>query len=149
MKKYRSKNLSDVLGTAAGMILFLLFTVCMLVMIAVGAATYSRINDGFQREFTSSAAVRYLSNKMRSAESCTIIENGNGAALKNGSIVCIIYCGDDGLYEKTVSATAAVTAEGGDRIFALDRLNITEDKGLLHISVTVGEDSSDAIIRGG
>ena len=59
----------------------------------------------------------------------------------------MIYYSDGGLYEKNVSSEER-TAAGGDKIFDIDGLEITENNGLYEISVSCGEDSSSVFIGG-
>ena len=47
------------------MILFVLFAVCSLIIVAAGVSTYKRISDNFDNTFATSAAVSYVTNKIR------------------------------------------------------------------------------------
>lgn len=143
----RGSGKADIVGTVGSMLLFLVFTVCMLAIIAAAASTYAGISSGFDRSFTGSASLRYLTNKMRGAESYEIIGDGTGIAAVNGGITCVIYYSDGGLFEKNVSSVD-MTAAGGDKIFDIDGLKISEKDGLYEISVSCGEDSSSVFIGG-
>ena len=147
MDSRRGSGKADIVGTVGSMLLFLVFTVCMLAIIAAAASTYSEISSGFDRSFTGSASLRYLTNKMRGAESYEIIEDGTGIAAVNGGITCVIYYSDGGLYEKNVSSEDKA-ASGGDKIFDIDGLKIAEKDGLYEISVSCGEYSSSVFIGG-
>lgn len=138
---------ADIVGTVGSMLLFLAFTACMLAIIAAAASTYAGISSGFERSFTGSASLRYLTNKIRGAESYEIIGDGTGIAAVNGGITCVIYYGGGGLYEKNVSS-GDTAAEGGEKIFDIDGLEITEDGGLCSISVVCGEESASVFIGG-
>ncbi len=146
MNKYNHKSFADVVRTASSMLLFLIFTVCTLVIIAVAASTYSRITEGFDSSFNTSAAVRYISNKIRSSDNVELTENV--IAAKNGNIISVIYRGSDGLYEKNISADADITADGGEKIFDIDTFSVSLENDLYHIEVTHGEESSSTFIRG-
>lgn len=143
----RGSGKADIVGTVGSMLLFLVFTVCMLAIIAAAASTYAGISSGFDRSFTGSASLRYLTNKMRGAESYEIIGDGTGIAAVNGGITCVIYYSDGGLFEKNVSSVD-MTAADGDKIFDIDGLKISEKDGLYEISVSCGEDSSSVFIGG-
>ncbi len=147
MENFRYKGTSRVLNTAASLLLFLIFTVCMLMIIGSGAGIYSRINDGYHETYGSSAAIKYISNKIRSADECEIIENG--ILLKNGSIITVIYSSDSGIYEKSTSSDNPVSAEGGDKVVDGASMNITDKNGLYEISVICGENASSSFIRKG
>lgn len=135
MKNYKNKSLSDTVSTIGSMLLFLMFAGCMLMIIAVAAGTYSRISSNFDKTFGASASLRYISNKIKSANCVEIIENGRGLLLKNSGMTDIIYFGDGGLYEKSVSADIIPEPSGGSRIFELGDMKVTEDGALYKICV--------------
>ncbi len=145
MKNY--KNTADTISTVGSMLLFLLFAVCMMMIIATAAGSYSRINDNYETDFTVSASIRYLSNKIKSAEKVELSENG--MILQSGSTANIIYFSDGGLYEKTVAASSEYELSGGDRIFELSGVEIQETEELYKITVNVDEKTSSAIVRKG
>ncbi|MBQ9947957.1 MAG: DUF4860 domain-containing protein [Oscillospiraceae bacterium] len=149
MNKYKGKGLADIVRTASSMLLFLLFTGCMLIIIAAAASTYSRITRGFDSTFNTSAAVRYISNKIRSGDSCEIIENGNGIAINDSGLICVIYCNGEGIYEKNISEGSPLTAQGGDKIFDISDIEITSDNDTYRITVSHGEETASSMIRGG
>lgn len=142
----KGKSRADIVGTVGSLLLFFVFTVCMLVIIAAAASTYSSIKTGFGQTFTSSASLRYMSNKIRSADSCELMEDGKGIVLESGGIACVIYYDNGGLYEKNVTAEGDLSANGGYRIFDISGLSITERDGLYEISVSLGGDSSSVFI---
>ena len=76
MKILINTRVTGVLNTVASLLLFLMFTVCMLVVIGAGAGIYSRINKSYETTYGSAAAIRYVSNKIKASDSCEIIENG-------------------------------------------------------------------------
>lgn len=147
MKNYKSKDLSDTIGTIGSMLLFLLFAGCMLMMVAAAAGTYSRISNNFDKTFGTTASLRYVSNKIKSAEGAEIIENGSGLVLKSGAAVNVIYFKDGGLYEKTVTSEEDAYPGGGDKIFELSELNITESGGTYKITAALGGDRSHTYVR--
>ncbi len=149
MKNYRNKTLSDTVSTVGSMLLFLLFTGCMLLMIAVAAGTYSRVSSNFDRTFGTTASLRYISNKLKSCDSVEIAENGSGLVMKSGGAVDVIYLGSGGLYEKTVLADGAVEFSGGDRIFELSGLTVADVGELYKITVVLNGDENSTFVRKG
>lgn len=145
MKNY--KNTADTISTVGSMLLFLFFAVCMMMIIATAAGSYSRINDNYTTDFTASASIRYLSNKIKSSEKVEIAENG--MILQSGGAANIIYFSEGGLYEKTVAAGSEYELSGGDRIFELSGVEIKETEDLYKITVNVGDKTSSAIVRKG
>ena len=148
MKLSSDRSLADTASAVCSMLLFVIFAVCMLLTIGVAAGTYSRIKTGYQQSFGSSAAIRYVTNKLRSAQSVTLLENG-GAAVENDGMVSVLWCADGELLEKYTHADGDITADGGDRISDADSLTITEHDGLFHITVTAGEQTSTVLVRRG
>ncbi|MBQ8171384.1 MAG: DUF4860 domain-containing protein [Oscillospiraceae bacterium] len=140
---------SRVLNTFAGMLLFLLFTICMLMMIGAAAATYSRINSGYETTYGSAAAIRYVSNKIRSSDSCKITDDANGIIVTNGSLITLIYMGSGGLYEKNVAIGGDVSQSGGELIIEADALSVIDNGGLYSIIVECGGDRTSVLVRKG
>ena len=147
MKNYKSKDMSDTIGTVGSMLLFLLFAGCMLMMVAAAAGTYSRISNNFNKTFGTTASLRYVSNKIKAAETAKIIENGSGLVLKNGAAVNVIYFKDGGLYEKMVISEEEASADGGEKIFELSELNISENGGTYKITAAFGSDKNHTYVR--
>ena len=145
--KYRGT--SRVLGTAASLLLFLVFAVCMIVIIGAGAGIYGRINTGYEMTYGSSAAIKYVSNKMRASDSCQLLDDGNGIILENVSILTVIYKGSSGIYEKSASSDSGVTPAGGELVVETDGFSISEENGLYVITVTCGGDTMSAFVRKG
>ncbi len=140
------KNTAEVVNTVSSLILFLIFAVCMLIILASAANTYASINAGFDREFNSSASLRYISNKIRSADDTVIFGEGNGIAVKNGNVTTVIYCSGEGLYEKSVSSEKDITPSGGEKIFSMSALSVKFSDDLYNITVTFGGEEYSAII---
>lgn len=145
MKNYKST--SDVISTVGSMALFLLFAVCMMIIIALAANSYGRISDNYETSFTASASIRYISNKIKSADSVDV-EN-NVMVLKSGGAANIIYFSNGGLYEKTVAANAEYAPSGGYRIFELSGMEISETDEFYKITVNVGGEKSAALVQKG
>ncbi|MBD5129902.1 MAG: hypothetical protein HDT43_08265 [Ruminococcaceae bacterium] len=151
MKKYRNKTLSDTVSTVGSMLLFLMFAACLLMMIAVAAGTYSRISSNFDKTFGSTASLRYISNKIKSCDSAELVGQ-SGIVLRSGSAIDIIYFGNNGLYEKTVMSdaeTSGVDLSGGDKIFELNGMTISDLGDLYKITVVSDDGENSALIRKG
>lgn len=148
MKYHSDRTLADTASAICSMLLFVLFAVCMLIAIAVAAETYGRIKTGYQQSFGSAASIKYVSNKLRSADDVTLLENG-GAAISSDGMVCVIWCSDGSLFEKYAMAGDEVTADDGDSISSIDMLDITEHDGLYEITVSTGGQTSSALVRKG
>ncbi|MCX4357676.1 MAG: hypothetical protein OSJ43_15905 [Oscillospiraceae bacterium] len=149
MKKYRNKTLSDTVSTIGSMLLFLMFAGCLLMIIAVAAGTYSRISSNFDKTFGSSASLRYISNKLKSCDSAEIVGQGSGIVLRSDGIFDVIYFGDNGLYEKTVMSDTDIGFSGGDRIFELNGMTVSDLGNLYKITVVFNGGENSTLIRKG
>ncbi len=140
---------SRVLNTIASLLLFLVFTVCMLIIIGTAAGTYSRINSGYERIYGSAAAIRYVSNKIRASESVEIIDGGSGIVLESGRTCIVIYTHKGGLYEKTIPTDGDRTASGGDLVIEVDSVSVADMGDMYKISVEQGGSGSVVMLRKG
>lgn len=147
MKNYKNRSLSDVISTVGSMTLFLLFTGCLLMMIAVAAGTYSRISSNFDKTFGSSASLRYISNKLKSAEKVSVAENGKVLYLEDESIIDIIYFQNGALYENNFASDTEPTLSGGAKIFELTDISISEQGELFKITVTLNGEQNSTYVR--
>ncbi|MBQ3162467.1 MAG: DUF4860 domain-containing protein [Oscillospiraceae bacterium] len=135
MNRPETKRLADIISSAANMTLFLLFAVCCLVMITVAAAAYSRINENYGNTFNSTAAVRYITNKIRASESAEILAE-NQLLLENTGYSTLIYQQDGIVYERLFPEGDIITAEGGEELFRAEKLLLQNKSGLISVTVT-------------
>lgn len=142
----RGRTMADTASAVGSMLLFVLFAICMLMAVAVAADTYGRIKNGYQQSLGTAASMKYVSNKLRSADSVTLLDSG--AAVENGGMVSVIYC-DGGLYEKSAASGDDISPSGGDRISDIDSMSITEHDGLYEITVVSGGQTSSMLVRKG
>lgn len=140
MKTLWGKKLAGSVSSVGSMILFLMFAAFSLVMISVGAATYSRISDSYRDSFSSTAAVRYVTNKIRGGERAVVENNGNGIAVYSGEMVCVIMTDNDNIGERNARASSYVDYAGGDVIFPGTELAIGEHDGVFEIVAISGDD---------
>lgn len=141
MNRPETKRRAEVIGSAANMTLFLLFAVCCLVMITVAASAYSRINENYGNTFNSTAAVRYITNKIRAGESTEILAE-NQLLLENSGYSTLIYQQNGIIYERLFPEGDIISAEGGEELFRAEKLIIQEKSGL--VSVTITDDKGES-----
>ncbi len=149
MKNYKVKERADSANAAGSMLLFVLFAVCTLMMIVTAAGTYTRISGDFDGIFGGSAALRYVSNKIRSADRTEIIGGGNGIAAESGGVMSVIYFDDGELYERTAAAGERPEMSGGEPIFSLDSMEISDEGGLYRITVSLNGEDYSVLVREG
>lgn len=135
MNRPETKRRAEVISSAANMTLFLLFAVCCLVMITVAASAYGRINENYGNTFNSTAAVRYITNKIRASEDAQILAE-NQLLLTNSGYSTLIYQQGDAVYERLFPEGDIITAEGGEELFRASKLSLQDKGGLISIIVT-------------
>lgn len=134
-----TKRLSETVSAAGSMVLFLIFTLCCLVIITVAATAYRRISENYDNTFNSAAAVRYVTNKLRSCDGAEILEDG-ALLLDNSDYQTVIYERDGRLYERILPLGSEAVPEGGEAVFSAKDFAVEDcGGGLAKISATGAE----------
>lgn len=135
MNRPETKRRAEVISSASNMTLFLLFAVCCLVMITVAASAYSRINENYGNTFNSTAAVRYITNKIRASEGAEILAD-NQLLLENSGYSTLIYQHNGIIYERLFPEGDIITAEGGEELFHAEKLLLQYKSSLVSVTIT-------------
>lgn len=135
MIRPQTRRLAETVSSAAGMTLFLIFAVCCLIMITVAASAYKRIDDSYSEVFNSTAAVRYVSNKLHACESAELISDKELLIKKNSGFSTLIYERDGVLYERLFPEDAEIKAESGEQLFTVGDFSVKMDGELIAVSV--------------
>lgn len=138
MIRPQTKRLAETISSAAGMTLFLIFAVCCLIMITVAASAYKRINDSYEQVFNSTAALRYVSNKLHACESAELLSDKE-LLIKNEGFQTLIYERDGELYERLFPEEAEIKTESGEQLFSVGEFSFNMNGELLEVIVS-GED---------
>lgn len=124
MNRADTKGLAETVSTAGSMALFLIFTVCSLVIITAAASAYRRITDNYDDTFSSAAAVRYTANKLRASGGAELLTDG--VVLENSGYKTVIYARDGVLYESLFAEGTEPRAEGGEAVFRAEGFTVTD-----------------------
>lgn len=124
MNRADTKGLAETVSTAGSMALFLIFTVCSLVIITAAASAYRRITDNYDDTFSSAAAVRYTANKLRASGGAELLTDG--VVLENSGYKTVIYARDGVLYESLFAEGTEPRAEGGEAVFRAEGFSVTD-----------------------
>lgn len=146
----KEKKLADSVGAVGSMLLLLVFLTGSLVLISAGASAYSRISEDFEETFSSSAAVRYVTNKLRNGNGAEIYNEGKAVVIDCGVLDCIIYSDGNGISERYVDKEELTEdfLSGGDIIFDGTSMTISYDEsGLYMISAKKDGDVFSAYCR--
>lgn len=142
-----SKRLAETVSSAASMTLFLIFSVCCLIIITVAASAYGRISGNYDNTFNSAAAVRYITNKIRACGEAEVISESE-LLLRNDGYVTVIYHSEGAVWERLYPDGEAPEASGGERMFIAEKLLIEENGGSLKVTAEDGGSSFTAYCRG-
>ena len=116
------------------MVLFLLFAVCCLIIIAVAASAYRRISENYDDTFNSAAAVRYVTNKLRACESAEVLPGGE-IIISDHGYKTIIYESGGTVYERLFAEGQTISPEGGEAVFSTNGYSVTNyGGGLISVS---------------
>lgn len=136
MNRPGSGRLAETVSSAASMTLFLIFSVCCLIIIAVAASAYGRISGNYDSTFSSAAAVRYITNKLRACESADIVSESE-LLLRGDGCVTLIYFDGEAVCERLFAEDDETVSSGGEKMFEAERLTVENADGL--IKVTAGD----------
>ena len=142
-----SKRLAETVSSAASMTLFLIFSICCLIIITVAASAYGRTSRNYDNTFNSAAAVRYITNKIRASRETEVISDSELLLLDDG-YVTVIYHSEGAVWERLYPEGETPAANGGERMFSAEKLLIEENDGSLKVTAEDGESSFSAYCRG-
>lgn len=143
-----SKRLGETVSSAASMTLFLIFAVCCLIIISVAATAYGRISKNYENTFDSTAAVRYITNKLRACGEAEVVSETE-LLLRDNGYSTLIYHSGGAVWERLFPEGETPVSSGGERLFSAEQLIIEEDGGLIGITVRDGDDVFTACCRKG
>ena len=133
--------------------LFLLFAICSLFLLSIGASNYKGVLGDADKNFNSNASLRYVSNKLHSydMEGCISIQNFNNTdclVLSNNIIMedyhTIIYYYDDYLYELLIQKNTGFKLGNGEKI--LKTKNFSFEKLSTNTILLKAENTNNKII---
>lgn len=146
MNGFASKRLTETVSSAASMTLFLIFSVCCLVIITVAASAYGRISDNYDNTFNAAASVRYTTNKIRACGEAEVVSESE-IILSGDGYFTVIYYSDDAVRERLFPDGDAPEASGGEIMFSVEKFSIEEEDGLIRVTAEDGGDLFTACCR--
>lgn len=146
MNGFAPKRLTETVSSAASMTLFLIFSVCCLVIITVAASAYGRISDNYDNTFNAAASVRYITNKIRAGGEAEVVSESE-LLLRNDGYVTVIYHSDGAVRERLYPDGETPEASGGEIMFSAEKFSIEEEDGLIRVTVEDGGDMFTACCR--
>lgn len=146
MNRPGSGRLAETVSSAASMTLFLIFSVCCLIIIAVAASAYGRISGNYDSTFSSAAAVRYITNKLRDCESADIVSERE-LLLRRDGCVTLIYFDGEAVCERLFAEGDEPVSSGGEKMFEAERLTVENADGLIKVTAEDSGHSFTAYCR--
>lgn len=125
-------------------LLFLIYAICIMIVLITGANVYKKIHDRDTAAYNSRIINQYIVTHIRQSNSLTIEDFGEGQALvlqdhKEGYITKI-YSYEGYLMELFTSVESTLPASAGTRIAESDTFSINLESNLLRISTDESED---------
>ncbi len=132
----------------APLLLFTIFTLCVVLVLLMGAKVYETAVDRDQRSFDHRTAVQYLSNRVRQLDcdgawfvgdfyEAQPQEAGNTLyfreIFRDEVYYTRIYCHDGYLYELSSIADGSFEPTDGEKILAMNALQFSKENGMLKI----------------
>ena len=132
------------------LLLFGVFSVCILAVLLTGADAYRRLTGRDQAAFDRRTTLQYIATRVRQGDmegAVTVEPFGEGDALvmaKDG-YVTRVYWHDGWLMEMYAGEDVQLAPEDGEKIMELDGLAMSMDGGLLTVEVDGGDAGTDTL----
>ena len=156
-EKHNQSNLTAL----APLLIFLIFTICILTVLLTGADIYKKISLRDHNSFQRRTTVQYLTTRIRqsdaegmifagdfNAESVT--DTGDTLFLKeeiNGrTFFTRIYCHGGYLYELFSEAGLETSKQYGEKILKVNALSFTIRGNLLYVEITHADSVTETLI---
>lgn len=132
------------------LLLFGVFAACVLMVLLTGARAYRRLTLRDQAAYDRRTCVQYIAARVRQADSLngvTVEPFGDVAALvlSDGEYATRVYCYDGYLMELYSGVDAELFPEDGERVMALEGLELSMDGGLLTAEIDSGDGVTDTL----
>lgn len=146
MNKAEIRRTAESAGSVSVMILSAFFAVCCLAIAVSAASAYTRTAENYSNTFSASAAVKYVTNKIRAAESIEIIDE-NTLLLSNSGYKTLIFSDSGEICERVFPEGADIVKGGGETVFRTDGLTMHPTENGLYITAENGGERFSAYCR--
>ena len=142
MKKLEKK--STIVDVALVLTLFMVFTLCSLLVIMLGARVYKNTVYNIDQSFSSRTALTFVTKKIRQSEKDSIfvgeLDNIDTILIKeeidNQECITYLYFYDGYLCEQFALESADVSVDSGQKLLSLEQFSCTETNDILTIEAT-------------
>lgn len=170
MNKQTNKNQ---VSSLAPLVLFVVFTTCVLTVLLTGADVYQKISNRDRNAFQQRTVAQYITTRIRQSDMADMIFVGNfndnpgahseserqkSASETTGDTLFLkeelggrtfytrIYCNDGYLRELFAQAGLEFAPTMGVQILELKALQFTMDDELLYVQITYTDDSTENLV---
>lgn len=149
------KKQSRFLETIPNLLLFFLFTACMLATLLAGARVYQRVSSVLDAQFSTTTCINYISAKVRHYDKRNGIgmgklESVDALALYDTydgeEYVTYIYTFDGYLMELFCSAGGQFLPQDGQQIMPVDHLDMDLENQMLFVRCMCKEEEATAVL---
>lgn len=132
------------MSSAAVLVLFAVFAVCVLALLLTGAQVYGRLTQRDDASYTARTAAQYISARVhQSGETSVVVEEFGGVTAlafyeTYGTTPCVtrVYCHDGWLRELFSAADSTLSPADGEKLLALAGLDAALEEGVLTVTLT-------------
>lgn len=157
----REKHNKSNLTALAPLLIFLIFTICILAVLLTGADIYKKISLRDQNSFQRRTTVQYLTTRIRQSDAEGMVfagdfnseafgDTGDTLFLKeeiNGRIFFTrVYCHEGYLYELFSEAGLETSKQYGEKILKVNALNFTIRGNLLYVEIIHADSETETLI---
>ncbi|WP_304508221.1 DUF4860 domain-containing protein [Anaerotignum sp.] len=149
------KKQTRFLETIPNLLLFFLFTACMLATLLAGARVYQRVSSVLDAQFSTTTCINYISAKVRHYDKQDGIgmgrlESVDALALYDTydgeEYVTYIYSFDGYLMELFCSADGQFLPQDGQQIMPIDNFKISLENQMLFVRCTCKEEEEVTVL---
>ncbi len=147
----KEQNKKSNLTALAPLLLFVIFTTCILAVLLTGADVYKKISRRDQNSFQRRTAVQYLTTRLRQSDmaGAVFVENDTlflREELNGRTYYTRIYCQDGYLYELFSKEGLEISKKFGEPILALNALHFTLQGNILTIEIEHTDATTETLI---
>lgn len=146
----RKQTRKITINSLAPLLLFVIFTTCILAVLLTGADVYQALGNRNRTSFEHRTIAQYLTTRLRQSDAvgmpfvgdfyeCSPQSDGNTffihEELNDRTFYTRIYCYNGYLYELFAEADGEFNPEDGEKILEINRLHFTLEESLLKIEI--------------
>lgn len=149
------KRQTRLLETMPNLLLFFLFSACMLAALLAGARVYQGVSSVLEAQYSTTTCINYISAKVRHYDKQNGIDMGkigdiDAIALYDTydgeEYVTYIYCSDGYLMELFCSTQEEFLPQDGQRIMPIDELKLALNGQILSVHCMRTEEEASAVL---